>query len=273
MRLCQERARKNTWDREDTFASLPSGDGTQIEQAISPESAPETVMRGTVCSSRTEADCPSLARLASVFRSELPILDDVAVNCYVSSNGNGYPIHYDVQDIFVLQIHGAKEWRYSAYPAVRFPPDSPEEKEGLGLVSPMLGVIAPPVESNLEMVTIRPGDLLYLPAGAWHRARAIGTSLALTVNCSPFRVERFFLKLVRERLLGDIAWRARMPGDSRNAAHPRSRQIPPTVHKLLHERLQALAVEVASISVSDLEDQWYARWESASGGTLARNGH
>ena len=34
---------------------------------------------------------------------------------------------------------------------------------------------------TLEEVELRPGDVLYLPPGAWHEARARGSSLALTL--------------------------------------------------------------------------------------------
>jgi len=90
--------------------------------------------------------------------------------------------HTDDQDVFVLQLAGSKHWRIYSTPL-----PLPYEHEQLGkepatqLSSEILG------QPRLE-VHLQPGELLYLPRGVPHEARADGGSsslhLTLTVQTS-----------------------------------------------------------------------------------------
>ena len=92
----------------------------------------------------------------------------VQANAYVTPAQNtGFSDHYDVHDVFVVQIEGEKRW--SVRPPVRRSPlrDEPwgerrAEVEAAALRPPLLDV------------TLRPGDCLYLPRGYLHAATALG---------------------------------------------------------------------------------------------------
>jgi bifunctional lysine-specific demethylase and histidyl-hydroxylase NO66 len=103
----------------------------------------------------------------------------VQANAYVTPPQNqGFSAHYDVHDVFVLQIDGEKQWRI--HPPVLESPlrDQPwnDRKSSVEKQAQK-----PPV---LEAV-LRPGDCLYLPRGYIHAATALGgvsTHLTLGVH-------------------------------------------------------------------------------------------
>ena len=101
----------------------------------------------------------------------------VQVNAYVTPPGNqGFSAHYDVHDVFVLQVHGAKAWR--VHPPVWPHPlrDQPWE-DRKAAVAEAAGA-SPLLEPEL-----RPGDLLYLPRGYLHSAMACSeVSIHLTIG-------------------------------------------------------------------------------------------
>lgn len=105
----------------------------------------------------------------------------VQVNAYVTPPQNqGFSDHYDVHDVFVLQVHGAKEWR------VRPPVlDAPLRDQPWGDRADEVGRAAtgPPA----LVATLEPGDCLYLPRGFLHAATALGdVSIHLTIGVHPW---------------------------------------------------------------------------------------
>jgi len=122
--------------------------------------------------------------LASVQRS-LGIGGEISCASHSSSDGNGAEFHFDPQAVFILQIEGEKRWSYTPTPTVDWPSHGNisnafrEERSALLLSPPRLN------DERLVERLLSPGDLLYLPAGTWHRAKAIGRSLALTLSYRP----------------------------------------------------------------------------------------
>ncbi len=118
---------------------------------------------------------PPITDLAAGLADELG--HPVQVNAYVTPpGGRGFTDHYDVHDVFVLQIHGAKRW------AVRDPV----------FVDPLRHQ---PWTDHRELVdqaarssaateaTLEPGDCWYLPRGVLHAATGQDSvSIHLTVG-------------------------------------------------------------------------------------------
>ncbi len=101
----------------------------------------------------------------------------VQVNAYVTPAQNqGFADHYDVHDVFVLQIHGQKRWSIHQ-PVLEAPlRDQPwaDRRDDVEAAS----ALPASIESTLE-----PGDCLYLPRGYIHSAQALGgVSIHLTVG-------------------------------------------------------------------------------------------
>ncbi|WP_291037417.1 cupin domain-containing protein [Herbiconiux sp.] len=113
------------------------------------------------------------------------LVDDIGhpaqVNAYVTpASSRGFDPHYDVHDVFVLQIAGEKHWRIHA--PVHPDPlrDQPWTDHKAAVAEAALG------EPVIDAV-LRPGDALYLPRGWIHSATALGgTSVHLTVGMSAY---------------------------------------------------------------------------------------
>jgi hypothetical protein len=104
---------------------------------------------------------------------------EIALGCPVQANAyytpacaQGFAIHHDTHDVFVLQISGRKRWRIYA-PLVELP-----LKDQRWSAAAAADVGEPPHD-----VTLRAGDTLYLPRGWPHEAVAAGAaSLHITVG-------------------------------------------------------------------------------------------
>lgn len=126
------------------------------------------------------------------------------MTCYASPHGYGFGTHWDCQAVFVLQIEGSKCWRFSSKPDVQWPPTllpGPNVVPELMRRYSWLDVQFPDArEEQFNEQVLKPGDVLFLPAGTWHRARAIGYSLALTIACPPMTAADFIDDLIRGHL-------------------------------------------------------------------------
>jgi bifunctional lysine-specific demethylase and histidyl-hydroxylase NO66 len=129
----------------------------------------------------------------------------VQINAYVTPAQNrGFAPHYDVHDVFVLQVAGGKRWRVHE-PVLTDPlGDQPWEqrRDEVGARA----AEAPILDEMLE-----PGDALYLPRGYVHSAVARGElSIHLTVGIHPvtrYQVVRHLLAAAAE----DAELRASLP--------------------------------------------------------------
>jgi ribosomal protein L16 Arg81 hydroxylase len=104
----------------------------------------------------------------------------IDIQIYVTPPGHeGFDWHYDIEDVFVIQSAGEKEFRLrqNRSPLPHYPiviPNTHEELES--------HCIGPEVRCLLAA-----GDWLYIPAGHWHKARASSQSFHLSVGVlSPY---------------------------------------------------------------------------------------
>ena len=101
------------------------------------------------------------------------------VNAYITpASSRGFDPHYDVHDVFVIQIHGEKHW--TIHPPVHEDPlrDQPWSERADAVAAQATGT--PAIDA-----TFAPGDVLYLPRGWIHSAVALGgTSIHLTIGVS-----------------------------------------------------------------------------------------
>jgi bifunctional lysine-specific demethylase and histidyl-hydroxylase NO66 len=119
---------------------------------------------------------PPLIAFATELAAELG--HPVQVNAYLTPPQNrGFAAHYDVHDVFVLQIAGEKRWviHDPVHPAPLR--DEPWERRREAVAA-----AARDTEPRLDTV-LRAGDALYLPRGYLHAAEALGdVSAHLTVG-------------------------------------------------------------------------------------------
>ncbi|MDT0423857.1 MULTISPECIES: cupin domain-containing protein [Streptomyces] len=133
----------------------------------------------------------------------------VQANAYVTPPQNqGFDAHYDVHDVFVLQITGTKRWLIHE-PVVTAPT---REQPWTGHRAAVAGAAsgAPVLDTVLE-----PGDVLYLPRGWLHSAVAQGAvSVHLTLGVHPWTRHALAAQLAETALAAlreDPAMRTSLP--------------------------------------------------------------
>ncbi|AVZ38451.1 MULTISPECIES: cupin domain-containing protein [unclassified Dietzia] len=163
----------------------------------------------------------------------------VQTNAYITPPANrGFDPHYDVHDVFVLQVSGTKRWRVHE-PVHRHPlPDQPwtDHREAIA------------ERSRDEPVTdavLEPGDCLYLPRGWVHSAEAQGdTSIHLTVGVAPL-TGYDMARAVIEALASEEELRASLPFGLAPAdaarAEPQAREVLDVLARLIEERREELS--------------------------------
>lgn len=102
----------------------------------------------------------------------------VQANAYITPpSSRGFSAHYDVHDVFVLQLAGRKHWSVHS-PVHPAPLRNQPWSEHADAVTARARDETPVVDAVLE-----PGDVLYLPRGWLHSATALGdVSAHLTIG-------------------------------------------------------------------------------------------
>ena len=144
---------------------------------------------------------PGLLDLCNAFAQELRTR--VAVQLYATPAGShGFGWHYDAEEVFVLQTSGCKEYflrRNTVHPSPvwdAMPKDMQYGRE----------------TSSFRASTLVTGDVLYIPAGMWHMARAVEPALSISVGVFA-RTGIDVVNAARSALLLDPLWRQRIPFD------------------------------------------------------------
>ena len=164
----------------------------------------------------------------------------IGVNLYCSFKGvRAFGSHYDLHDVFALQVEGEKVWRLyesRAENPVDFPPDTPETRRWL---EQSRGRV-------MTEVRMRPGDVLYLPRGWYHDALAQdGASLHVTFSVTPL-YGRIIFSLLEQAAMQDPAFRAFMPPAAKDGGRPLQTHLADLGRRLAHlAALPAFRDEVA----------------------------
>ena len=135
--------------------------------------------------------------LQALHRTWSPIIDftaglgaelghPVQVNAYVTPpDGKGFGAHYDVHDVFVLQLAGTKQWTVHA----------PVHADPLGSqpwTDHADAVAARARDRPTLTAELRPGDVMYLPRGWLHSATA-GNEVSAHLTVGVHVVTRYLL--------------------------------------------------------------------------------
>jgi bifunctional lysine-specific demethylase and histidyl-hydroxylase NO66 len=126
----------------------------------------------------------------------------VQANAYLTpATSQGFAVHHDTHDVFVLQVAGQKRWRIYA-PVLELP--LKEQRW-----SPELGDPGPPTHE----LTLDAGDTLYLPRGWPHEAvTADAESLHLTIGLHP-TTRMDAMRMALDSCADDLEFRRSLPAD------------------------------------------------------------
>jgi ribosomal protein L16 Arg81 hydroxylase len=135
---------------------------------------------------------------------------EVFCSAYVSPPGIGTVMHFDSQDIFLVQIKGRKRWRVAPVAELKHP--SRSFVPAVGRVEPDLAPVAARLPREMpktaRTVNLSPGAVLYMPKGTWHASQTVEASIALTLTFPSMSWMDLALAHLRRRLVQREEWRA-----------------------------------------------------------------
>jgi bifunctional lysine-specific demethylase and histidyl-hydroxylase NO66 len=200
-------AKNGTTLAEKAFTS-PGGVGAGIADQVNEDKLVRLFADGsTLVLQALHRVWPPLLEFCQELAAELG--HPVQANAYVTPAQNqGFSAHYDVHDVFVLQIAGEKQWRI--HPPVLVSPlrDQPWNDR-------RADVEKRAEESPLIEAVLKPGDSLYLPRGYLHAATALGgvsTHLTLGIHVwTRFALARQLMEQALRAISHDPVIRASLP--------------------------------------------------------------
>jgi hypothetical protein len=139
----------------------------------------------------------AVANLARAVEAELH--HPIGVNLYLTPrNAQGFDLHVDTHDVFIVQLHGTKEWHVAESAGSKPLPTESNTR--------------PPQDTVLRAMTVKRGDTLYIPRGHAHRAVSTSTSsLHLTVGVHAFCWMDLMTEAVRLAAEADTELRRALP--------------------------------------------------------------
>jgi ribosomal protein L16 Arg81 hydroxylase len=230
--------------------------GWPAHQKIEPSQVAEMLASGkTICASSIEGGNDNLKEFLGRIRKPFALLGHFIFNAYLSPDGAGFGLHLDHHPVFILQIEGEKQWWYSPEPALKRVITNVSFPDAYDSLELPWTSVSRPAEESLRQVVLRPGDVLYLPKGSWHRAKAIGGSLGLTLameSAAP-------LDLVQPALrphLNTIELRDSLPAFDRQSF---DQEMPLELEEIFEGALEQLKSLLGAITARDLYNLWKHR--------------
>jgi len=170
----------------------------------------------TISARGVERDDADLARLVAALRVALGFVGPIACDAWLSPETNGLPIHFDGVAVLAFQLEGSKKWRVSRTPVLPWPEtvgflfdDGEAAYQGMGERHQWENKMTKAPDVEWIDVTLKPGDLLYIPAGCWHTtASSSAHSLSMHVRFKPLGFWDLLGKVLGPELRADAAWRA-----------------------------------------------------------------
>jgi hypothetical protein len=179
---------------------------------------------------------------------ELGIAEGAArLTAFASPAEDGVSCHFDGEDVISVQLLGRKTFQIAPMTEI----DSPcGAQYGPGMVATddlfeqITTTWPDATTARFEPIDMRPGSVLYLPRGTWHRTEAQEASLSVSIVLRPATAADALLAQLRPLLLRDAAWRRPIYG-ARPDSEPRSQSLA-SLRRLLDglpERLRVVSPE------------------------------
>jgi len=172
---------------------------------------------------------------------------DTQITAWASPGAEGIACHFDPAEVISIQLHGIKRFYVSKTKAVTYP------------VGPQFGPHIPalpvhymqspegfpnPDEFEFTEIEMKPGSVLFIPRGVWHRTEADQDSLSVSINITPKSTGECLLRELHTLLIQDPDWRRPIYGASTPEALERIRRL-----------LETLPEVVKAIRAQDLMPQ------------------
>jgi len=127
---------------------------------------------------------------------------EVDIQLYCTPEGhNAFGWHYDVEEVFIIQTRGSKEY------SIR--PNTVHPNPLVASISKDLGYEKEKSDVAIK-VTLKEGDWLYIPSGWWHVARTLSESMHISIGLIP-RSAVDVVSFLPKYLSQEAFWRTRLP--------------------------------------------------------------
>lgn len=219
----------------------PLGDGLTFTEAVDVAAIDGALAAGhTICATDIAPADPALAEALAGFRRSIACAGDLRFNAYLSPSGARTALHTDVRISTSLQLSGRKRWRFQRRAARAYPPANAQidrfgDVHWMNPVASAGEPLPPPERAELEEVVLAPGDLLSVPAGAWHEVVTEERGLGLNLSVRPAPIATILHLLIDAAFAESGPWRSGLPIVARSADG-----VPPTIALTLGARVDEL---------------------------------
>lgn len=166
--------------------------------------------------------------------TELGIAEGCArITAFASPRNDGVSVHFDAEEVFSVQLQGSKRFHVAPVKELSYPfgmQYGPRMAAFDDLYPQASQGFPSPDSAEFETIEMRPGSVLFMPRGTWHRTRADQDSLSVSIILRPPSAAESVLHQLRALLLQDARWRRPLYGAwgddaARGAALARVREL------------------------------------------------
>jgi len=178
-------------------------------------------------------------------------------NLYLTPpNGKGFTPHWDNHDVFILQVHGSKEWKIE------------KARRAMPTRMQRIGAEGRELRGDVYSLTLNQGDLIYIPRGFVHAAECGAVpSLHITLGVTALFWESLLYDVIRTGVEEDEKLRATLPmefmkGDNKEIV-PQIKSIfsglatDAFLNKVV-DAYRARAIQTFPLEVSGLVENYFA---------------
>jgi ribosomal protein L16 Arg81 hydroxylase len=185
---------------------------------------------------RLEQTIPSLAALCDNIKSRLS--EQIEVGAIVTTGvGGALELHYDPEDLIILQVEGTKRWQIYGPAVVNPVRAAPKE---------LLAKEPPPKRAPIFDEFLGPGDFLFVPGGSWHQCEnGPGRSIHLGIFFVPPSIYDAIKAITSQILLEEIS---RVPLTRLDS--------PSELTKLQTDLIDMLNKKIGTIDLKEFIGEW-----------------
>ncbi len=198
------------------------------------------IFRGGATIIANQAQNYSTRCLRLIRQLEACLSCQAGANIYITPPGShGFRAHYDRHDVFVLQLAGEKRWSLHDFAATLPYEDMPVQE-----IPTEIG------NTPNREITLRQGDLLYVPRGLVHRASSTpdASSMHATIGLHPMIWRTLLENIVRDAGDQESELREALPPD---------KLFDQSSHLALEERAREMLARIGTrISMSRVVSQY-----------------
>jgi hypothetical protein len=159
---------------------------------------------------------PEVERLVRKLELELGVNEGCArAGVFASPTTGGISCHYDNVDVFSIQLQGTKNFDLAPVSEIRYPWGSQyiSENRPIDDLYPQATEGFPDSDNvEFQSVQMKPGTVLYMPKGTWHRTEAGGDSISVSIGMEVPTAADCVLEQLRLLMLQDPEWRGSLYG-------------------------------------------------------------